>query len=303
MSTTALCDVAVLTDDRFEHLASPDWYQSQLLLEEQLLVSALGAHGLVAKRISWSNPGIDWSQVRSAVFRSTWDYFERFAHFSSWVAQAERQTRLINNGALIRWNWDKRYLADLAAAGIAIPPTRFLAAGTRTTLAAELSASGWRQAILKPAVSGGARNTFLVDAGDAAAHQGRFAALIGEQAMLLQEFLPSIMSAGEVSVMVIGGRCTHAVRKRAKDGDFRVQDDHGGTVSPIALEQDMVAYAESVIGACPQPPVYARVDALTTADRGYALMELELIEPELFLRFHPPAADALALAIAGALGG
>ncbi|MBL8508028.1 MAG: hypothetical protein JNM11_06140, partial [Chitinimonas sp.] len=110
-------------------------------------------------------------------------------------------------------------------------------------------------------------------------------------------FQPEILALGEVSLMVMDGRYTHAIRKSPKAGDFRVQDDHGGTVQPYAPSRAEVDFAEAAVAACPSLPAYARVDFVVTA-AGCRLMELELIEPELFLRFHPPAADALAAAIA-----
>ncbi len=235
--------------------------------------------------------------MRSAVFRSTWDYVERFSGFTAFLARAERCTRLVNSAAAVRWNCDKRYLAELARAGIAIPATRFLACGQQATLAELLSATGWREAVIKPAISCGARHTHRIAAASAAVHQAAFSALLAEHTMLVQEFLPSVLAEGELSLMVIGGRFTHAVRKRAKAGDYRVQDDHGGTVTPHAASVEEIDCAERVVAACPLPPVYARVDLVRDHGGGLALMELELIEPELFLRFHPPAAAALARAL------
>jgi glutathione synthase/RimK-type ligase-like ATP-grasp enzyme len=293
--------VAILTEERFVQPAPAGWWQAQAIHEDELLLAALAALGLRTRRVAWSDSAMDWSRTQAAVFRSTWDYVERFADFSSWVTRAGRSTRLVNSAALVRWNWDKRYLVALAHAGIAIPATRFLAAGAPADLDGILRACGWREAILKPAVSGGARHTYRIDAASAPAHQEVFSTLLAREAMLVQEFLPSVPLTGEVSLMVIGGVVTHAVRKRAKAGDFRVQDDHGGTVAPHDPDPGETAFAERVVAACPTPPAYARVDLVRDQDGGLALMELELIEPELFLRFNPPAAAALARAIAEAL--
>lgn len=114
---------------------------------------------------------------------------------------------------------------------------------------------------------------------------------------MVQRFEDGILADGEVSVVVIGGGVTHAVRKTARAGDFRVQDDHGGSVhahEPSASER---AFAEAVVAACPQLPAYARVDFVRSIDGGFRLMEVELVEPELFFRFHPPAAERLAALI------
>ena len=154
------------------------------------------------------------------------------------------------------------------------------------------------EAILKPAVSGAARHTYRLNAANLDAHEAVLLELLREEAMMLQPFRSSLLTQGELSLIVVGGRCTHAVRKIAKAGDFRVQDDHGGTVHPHTPAADEIAFAESAVAACPQAPLYARVDAVRDAAGALSLMELELVEPELFFRFHPPAADALAAAIA-----
>ena len=151
---------------------------------------------------------------------------------------------------------------------------------------------------MKPAVSGAARHTYRLNAANLDAHEAVLRGLLRDEAMMLQPFLGSVLTQGEFSLIVIGGRCTHAVRKIAKAGDFRVQDDHGGTVHPHTPTADEIVFAESAVAACAQAPLYARVDAVRDDAGALSLMELELVEPELFFRFSPPAADALAGAIA-----
>jgi glutathione synthase/RimK-type ligase-like ATP-grasp enzyme len=300
MTTPPRLDVVILTEARYERPDPNDWYQAQILREERLLQDALHRLGLRTERVAWSNPTMVWSTARCAVFRTTWDYFDRFREFSAWVARAEHETKLLNAGSLIRWNWDKHYLLDLAQRSIAIPPTRMIEAGSTTSLEQEFAAGGWREAIIKPAISGAARHTYRLDATTIATHAEVFTRLIADEAMLLQEFQSSILTAGEISLIVIGGRFSHAVRKRAKAGDFRVQDDHGGTVAAHDASADEIRAAEQAVAACPQLPLYARVDLVRDGSGRLLVMELELIEPELFLRFHPPSADDLARAIAAA---
>ena len=291
-------DIIILTDARYEKPDEANWYVAQLLGEERLLLAGLEARGLRTARVAWSNPDFDWSRTRAAVFRSTWDYFERFAEFSAWMDRVERGTRLFNAPELVRWNVDKHYLCDLAGRGVNVPVTRFIEHGETTTLREAFAACGWSEAILKPAVSGAARHTYRLNAANLDAHEPVLRELLLDEAMMLQPFLSSVLTQGELSLIVVGGRCTHAVRKIAKAGDFRVQDDHGGTVHPHTPAADEIAFAESAVAACPQAPLYARVDAVRDAAGALSLMELELVEPELFFRFHPPAADALAAAIA-----
>ena len=291
-------DIIILTDARYETPDEGNWYVAQLLGEERLLLAGLEARGLRTARVAWSNPDFDWSRTRAAVFRSTWDYFDRFAEFSAWMDRVERGTRLFNAPELVRWNVDKHYLRDLAGRGVNVPVTQFIERGDTTTLRDAFAACGWSKAILKPAVSGAARHTYRLNAANLDAHEAVLRELLREEAMMLQPFFGSVLTQGELSLIVIGGRCTHTVRKIAKPGDFRVQDDHGGTVHPHTPTADEIAFAESAVAACPQAPLYARVDAVRDDAGALSLMELELVEPELFFRFHPPAADALAAAIA-----
>jgi len=291
-------DIIILTDERYEVPDETNWYQANILGEERLLMTGLGARGLSTKRVAWSNAHFDWKRARSAVFRSTWDYFDRFAEFSAWMDRVVSGLQFFNAPELVRWNVDKHYLRDLSERGVNMPVTLFIERGETTTLREVMEANGWAEAILKPVVSGAARHTYRLNAENLEAHEAVLCELLSEEAMMVQPFLGNVLKQGELSLMVIGGRCTHAVRKMAKQGDFRVQDDHGGTVHPHTPTADEIAFAEHAVAECPQIPLYARVDAVRDDSGALSLMELELVEPELFFRFHPPAADALAAAIA-----
>jgi glutathione synthase/RimK-type ligase-like ATP-grasp enzyme len=291
-------DVVILTEDRYVCPDPDDWYQAQIAHEEALVGDALQALGLTVARRSWADPAMDWSTCRSVLFRSTWDYFERFAEFSPWLDAVSAQTRLFNDAGLMRWNVDKRYLAELARRGVAIVPTRFVARGAQVSLASIMADEGWSEIVFKPVVSGAARLTYRVNGSSVAEHEATFARCLALEAMMVQRFEPAIVAEGELSLIVIDGRTTHAIRKTARAGDFRVQDDHGGTVHAHVPSAEERAFAEVAVAACPSRPLYARVDFVRDAAGGFLLMELELVEPELFFRFHPPAAQMLAQALA-----
>jgi glutathione synthase/RimK-type ligase-like ATP-grasp enzyme len=296
-------DVVILTDSRYTSDIAVDAYTGNILLEEGLVRAALESHGLRAQRVAWSDETFDWSRTRSVLFRSTWDYFDRFGEFVDWLDRTSRVTRPFNSPDLVRWNWDKHYLLDLERMGVRIPPTVFLDGECSQSLPELVRKTGWPQVILKPTVSGAARHTYLLNHENAAAHHNLWKSLQAQESMLLQCFQDRVLSEGELSLVVIGGRYTHAVRKVAQPGDFRVQDDHGGTVYPHTASDLEIAFAEQCVAACPTPPIYARVDAVRNDTGQLVLMELELIEPELFFRFHPPAAGDLADRIAIILRG
>lgn len=297
-------DIALLTDGRYTaaSAAAGDWYLENILADDRLLAEALAARGLSSARVDWADPAVDWDAYRALVFRTTWDYYDRQAEFARWLDSVAAR-RLVNDVATVRWNLDKHYLGDLAHRGVAVVPTRFLERGERCDLGAILAAEGWAEGVVKPAVSGGARHTHRFDAASAAATGRIVGALLADEAFLVQPFEPHILDHGEDTLVMVEGRFTHALTKRAKPGDFRVQDDHGGTVHPCTPSPEQVALATAALAALEHIPAYGRVDMVRRRDGGWAVMELELIEPELWLRRHPPAAEALAAAIAARLAG
>ena len=297
-------DIALLTEHR--HTASTaapgDWYLANILEDDRLLSEALGEHGLTTRRVDWASPDVDWSQFRCAVFRTIWDYFERFDEFTAWLGRVESATLLCNTASIVRWNMDKHYLADLEGQGIPIVACRFIERGSEERLADLIEASGWKEAIIKPAVSGAARHTYRVNRESAAGLEPVMRQLLKSEALILQPFVEEIMREGEDTLMVLNGRYTHAVRKTAKPGDFRVQVDHGGAVRDLTPTKEQIELAERTMAACRPLPAYGRVDMVRDNDGRLAIMELELIEPELWLRHHPPAAKEMAAAIAKELG-
>lgn len=289
-------EVALLTDRRYaaSSAAESDWYLGNILADDRLLQEALARRGVTSVRVDWADPAVDWSSFRCAVFRTTWDYFERFAEFTDWLGRVECETRLCNLAPAVRGNLDKHYLADLAERGVPVVPTRFLERSSPQTLAAVLAETGWDEAVIKPCVSGGAWHTYRVNRRTAAEFQPLLASLLADESMIVQPFQSEIIRTGEDSLVVFGGRYSHAVRKVAKRGDFRVQDDHGGTVDEYQPTGEQIALAEQAVAACHTVPVYGRVDMIRDNDGRLAVMELELIEPELWLRYHPPAAERFA---------
>ncbi len=290
-------DITILTAERYLHpfkTAEPDWYVKQILDEDELLASALRKKGLSVHRIDWTNPDFDWSSTRSVIFRSTWDYTERYEEFLRFIRSRHSGTVMFNPASIILWNLDKHYLRDLQMRGVRIPQTIYIEKDSVTDLQQLFDKHRFTEAILKPAMSAGARHTYRLNSVNLNEHEELFQRLIKDEAMMLQPFLSSVMSEGEKTLVVIGGRFTHAVIKKAKAGDFRVQDDFGGTVDHYTPTEEEIAFAEHAVSVCDPLPAYARVDILRNAEGLPVVSELEMIEPELWFRFHPEAADRLA---------
>ncbi len=292
-------DVALLTDHRYtaSTAARDDWYLGNILRDDKLLQEALGSIGLTSVRVDWARRDVDWSAFRCAVFRTTWDYYDRISEFTAWLNHIENQTKLCNDASIIWWNLDKHYLSDLELKGIPVVPSRFIEAGETANLSLLLDETGWTEAIIKPCISGGARHTYRVNSENADTIQDIVQLLLAGESFMLQPFLSDIQISGEYTLMIIDGRFTHAVRKTAKDGDFRVQDDHGGVVHPCNPTEEQIELAERTMAACEPAPVYGRVDMVRDNTGQWVVMELELIEPELWLREKPAAAEILARAV------
>lgn len=292
-----MVDVTLLTDARYVNPVNPDWYKQNILDDDKLVREALERRGLTVARTHWDNPDYDWTKTKLAVFRTTWDYFDRYEAFAQWLNRVHTQTQLVNPLSLIRWNIDKHYLHDLELHGIRIPPTVFIEPGDKRTLHEIVAPTGWTNFILKPAISGSARHTYRINPNNIPAHEEIFRQLVDREAMLLQEFQNPILEKGEVAHMLFDGKYSHAVLKKAKPGDFRVQDDFGGTVHDYQPTAQEIEFAERTVAYCKPTPVYARVDVIWNNQHELCVSELELIEPELWFRKHPPAAEMFAEAL------
>ena len=290
-------DIVLLTQKDYIEPIHIDGYIENILKEDRLLTQALEQKGLRIGRTYWDNEDFDWSKTRFALFRATWDYCHRFTEFNHWLETHATQVQFINPYPVIQWNMDKKYLGILREKGINIPPTIYLDRGEQRTLNALLKQSGWDKVILKPAIAGGARHTYLFDTQEAEHFQDIFQNLISNESMLIQEFQENIRIKGEVSLMVFGGQFSHAILKKAKTGDFRVQDDFGGTIHPYNPSENERNFAEHVIAKSGQSPVYARVDVMWDNHNELCLSELEMIEPELWFRMDEHSAPALADAL------
>lgn len=263
------------------------------------LHSALLRMGHTLTTPSWTDERIDWGAFDVVVLRTTWDYASQRQRFVNWAARVGAQTRLLNSAEWVRWNTDKRYLRELADRGIPTVPTVWLEPGDTPDVQGALSSWGVETGFIKPVFGATARETLRFASStkgieEANQHLGR---MLVDEPMMLQPYLPSVERDGERSAIVIDGEVTHAVVKRAVEGDYRVQDDHGGTDAPVALEPAERALVEQAMAAVDEPLLYCRVDMLRGPDGNPLLIEMEAVEPSLFFRHGRSAAVRLAEAI------
>ena len=264
-------------------------------IETRPLVDALAARGVDATDAPWDDDAVDWAGADLVAVRTTWDYTERRDDFLAWAGGVEATTTLVNPLAVLTWNSHKRYLAELADAGVPVVPTTLLEAGSAVP-----DDLGPGALVVKPAVSAGGRGTHLGTAPDL---HDTVAELLADGDVLVQPAVESIGRDGEVSLIRIGATWSHAVRKLPAAGGFLVHEKHGGVLEDHTPTSREVEVAEAALACAPVSPdalVAARVD-LVRLDGEPVVMELELIEPELFLRRAPGAPDRLADALLAAL--
>ena len=287
-------DVVILTESKYLNPKKTNWYIDQVLLEDNILLKELEKCNLKVIKKDWSDNKFDWKQTRYAIFRTTWDYFDKFDIFIKWFEKTKRETLFINNKEIILWNINKTYLQELSKKGINIAKTIFVEEKQKITLEDLFKNSQFNEAIIKPSVSGAARDTYKITKKNHKKFESNFQKLIKKESFLFQEFLKDIQIFGEISIILIDGEYTHAVRKIAKKGDFRVQDDHGGTVEVYNPVKEEIEFAKLCVSKCPSQPIYARVDLIYDNKKNISLGELELIEPELWFRNNTKSAKLLA---------
>lgn len=261
--------------------------------ENRPLVTALAERGVKTRVEPWdaAEDVVGWVTADLVAVRTTWDYTWRREEFLAWAKGVDAVTALQNPLVVLEWNSHKRYLVELARAGVPVVPTLLVPAGTTP------EPLGPGRVVVKPAVAAGGRGAHLGWGTDL---NGALADLVTHGDVLVQPAVESIGVEGEVSLVRIGDRWSHAVRKLPPAGGFLVQERHGGRLEDHEPTRRELKVAEAALGCSPAPVHAARVD-LVRIDGEPVVMELELVEPELFLRRAPHAAQLLADALLATL--
>ena len=254
--------------------------------EVHVAADALRAAGVSTDVVSWDEDR-DWGAYELVVVRTPWDYFDRVTQFLDWAARVERETSLVNPADVLRWNSHKGYLAEFTAKSVPTVPTR-LVPGPSTDVADQIREVPWEEIVVKPAVDGGARHAWRGLRDDPSL--SRVAERLTDHGdVVVQPFVPAIVD-GERSLVFLGGRFSHAVRKVPKAGDYRSQRHLGGREVDHQPDSAELQVALAAMAAAPGRLTYARVD-LVEWEGAPVLIELEVIEPDLFLRDVPERVD------------
>lgn len=273
----------------------PDWEQ-----DDQPLHAALRERGVDVLQPAWDDETFDYDAVDACLIRTTWDYTARCDAFCAWAERAAARTRFYNPPDLVRWNTNKSYLRDLAARGVPTIPTIWLERGRgEVDLFSLLRENRWPRAFLKPIVGSTAQHTLRFDDTAEGLRRAKehLAQHLPRQSFLLQPYLESVERFGECSAIWIDGEITHGVRKVPVAGDYRVQDDFGAHDEPYTFSDADRAMIDRLFAAEAHRLLYGRADFLRDADGHLLLTEFEVVEPSLFFRHGPRAAERLADAL------
>ncbi|WP_276498059.1 ATP-grasp domain-containing protein [Pontibacter litorisediminis] len=239
----------------------------------------------------WDDPAVDWGKYDLVLLKSPWDYFDKIEAFYIWLNRLEQlQVRVLNPIDIVRWNTNKHYLVELQQKGEKVVPTVWLEQGGQLNVAGVFAQLQSEKIIIKPAVSGGAKNTFALTQAEAAAQAERIRELLLQESFLAQPFIPEIQTKGEWSFLFFNGMYSHTVLKTAKAGDFRVQHFFGGTIHTPEPPAALLEAAHNLVDKYAPGCLYARVDGVEL-NGELVLMELELIEPFLFMGTSEGAID------------
>lgn len=267
------------------------------VMDDDLAIAPLAKRGWQIETLPWNRPGVDWRHYQLVVVRSTWDYQHHSDKFLDVLTTIERSgVRLENGSEIARWNMRKTYLRDLATRGIEIVPTFWrerLGTGELLPLFEELRSD---EAVIKPVMSGNAEGAWRLDRGRVKELAAEIETYFADRPLMLQPFQRGIIEEGEYSMVYFNGKHSHSILKVPKRGDFRVHEEHGSEIFPVSPDSALRTAGDAAIAAIGQRLLYARADLVRSGDT-FRVMELELVEPALYLRTESGAPERFADAI------
>lgn len=258
-------------------------YDTNTIDEDKLLSGILTELGVSHEIQAWSDPKVDWSSFSHLLIKSTWDYFDFYPQFLQWIEKVKALgIPVLNDLDTIRWNSSKEYLLEIESKGFPTIAGLMLEKGSKPALEQIQEKVKSDILVVKPLISGGAKNTLKIPVSEWANFEEQVTQLVKEEAFLAQPFVKEVAEVGEYSLVFFNQQFSHAVLKTPAKSDFRVQHYFGGTIQEIQPDSSLLDSAQKLINAFGKGTLYGRVDGVLI-DGIFHLMELELIEPYLFL--------------------
>lgn len=257
----------------------------EFVVYDHLATQPLGEFGWSVVEIPWDQPAVDWAKFDVVVIRSTWDYQDRPEQFLKVLSEIETNgTPLLNPLSICEWNINKTYLRELESKGIRIVPTEWPDQLNADMLKDYFADFACEKLVAKPTIGANADDTYVLEQTSPETWTDALRVFANRPSMV-QPFLDSIIAEGEFSLFYFGDHYSHAILKTPQSGDFRVQEEHGGTIQAVTVSPDVTKLAQQVIAAIPEELLYSRVDVVRLENGDPALIELELIEPSLYFSY------------------
>jgi glutathione synthase/RimK-type ligase-like ATP-grasp enzyme len=267
------------------------------VIDADLGVAPFEAIGWHVDVLPWRTERVDWRDYDAVYIGTPWDYPDNVGDFVDTLESIDASGPvLVNPLELVRWNLDKRYLGDLEARGADIVPTVWLDGYDGDEVVGAFDAWPGENVVIKPRVGANAADTFVLDGPPSGRAADELRRLFDARPCMLQPFISAVCSEGEYSLFFFDGGLSHAILKTPAAGDFRVQEEHGADIAAVPVSVALEETARNVMRLVDPPPAYARADFVRDADGRFLLMELELIEPSLYLRMDPRAPERFAAA-------
>lgn len=294
MTEIALLTAANLVSDAPDRRADAYLFDIQL----DVLRNGFAPHGLTLSPVRWSDPAVDWRRYGAILVHCAWDYQDRHEDFLATLGRISGLgVPVFNDPATVRWNIRKTYLREFEARGVPVIPTLWPEAPTADDIAEAMRVFGVDDVVIKRQVGGGARGQTRYTRANLPAPGP-----ILDRPGMIQPFIASIATEGEYSFLFVDGAFSHALVKRAKSGDYRIQESYGGTSQTIDASPADRATARNVLTALDTVPLYARVDMVRGPNGELLLMELEVIEPYLYPKDGPQVGAMLGAALKSRIG-
>ena len=266
------------------------------VIDDEYAIEPLRALGWQVSTLSWRQDHIAWSNFDIVIIRSTWDYWNDVPAFLETLEQINRETLLANRLELVRWNLAKTYMRDLQQKGIGIVPTLFAASPEADFLMKYSQRLGTDGIVVKPVVGANGDDAYRISQSDSPERMKSIVSCFQDRDCMIQPFMPGILHEGEYSLFFFAGHYSHAILKIPAKSEFRSQEERGAEIRSVQPEKKLLQRAGQVVSVIAPSPLYARIDFIRHDD-DFLVMELELIEPSLYLRTDPSAPGRFAASI------
>lgn len=267
------------------------------VIDDALAHEPLAELGWRVSPLSWRQSGIPWSDFDAVIIRSTWDYPDDVDSFLDVLEEISSVSNLANSMSLVRWNLAKTYLRDLEHKGIGIVPTTWANEIDEASLMACHGRFNSDEIVIKPVIGVNGEDAFRISRSEPAQDLSDIVARFQGRAHMVQRFMPCILTEGEFSLFFFNCGFSHAILKTPAASEFRSQEERGARIQAVVPEELLLERGRQVLKTITPAPLYARIDFVRDDEGDFVVMELELIEPSLYLRMHPQAPVRFARAV------